>query len=331
MKKIRFACLTLLAPLALLSACTSTPELSLESNWYQQTGERHVVSPTNERLAYEISFRKSEQAEKSQYYLSYENGTYATTLTGENITLADGTVTTGYHFATYTEIDVTFTLNGATTEPLHDKMETHAFFLDTDSGLKPVRSWQTVHSTTPKGSPTAKYTTLKDAYATYEYTLTTEYNAELTEAKIKLDYLDKTDDDDGEPMTVSIKGGGSYFDNEQILFALRGLDFPNVGSFRSINPSERKKVTVNFTDTPVASRESCKFTMDGTPVEATLDAFEFSLRYSQEYPGESKTFVYAKKTSSTNNVYRNIPLRMETPVLNSHGTLTYKLISANFS
>lgn len=331
MKKLRFACLTLLAPLALLCACTSATEISLESNWYQQTGERHVVSPTNETLTYGISFRRSEDSEKSQYFFTYENGTFVTTLTSASITLSDGTVTTGYSFTTAMNIDVTVHCNGTETDPMHDVFETEALFLDTDSGLRPVSSKQTVHTTVPKGTPAGTFASIRDCYATYEYTLTTEYNTELTEAKMKLDYLDTAEDDNAEPVTVSVKGSGSFFDNEQILFVLRGMDLPSATSFRTVNPNEQKSVTVKFYDAPTAIRESCKFEMNGEQVEAALDAYEFSLTYSQQYPGQSKKFVYAKKTSSTNNLYRNVPLRMENPALYSHGTFTYKLISANFS
>ncbi|MDE7159199.1 MAG: hypothetical protein K2N74_06485, partial [Clostridiales bacterium] len=325
--------LTLLAPLTLLCACAGgTPELSIESNWYNQTGERHVISPTNETLVYDISFVPSEDAEGAQYTMSYENGTFTTTLKNENITLGDGTVAMGYHFTTNTEIDVKFTLNSVTSDALHDTMETHALFLDTDKGLKPVKSWQTVHSHTPNGMPSASFASLRDSYKQYDYTLTTEYNTELTEAKMKLDYLDTEEDNNNEPTSVSIKGSGSYFDNEQILFALRGLDITSALTFRTVNPNSRQKVSVSLYDAPEPVRETCTFTMNGEEKkEVTIEAYEFSLMYSQKYSGQSKKFVYAKKTSPTNNVYRNLPLRMESPVLHSHGTLIYKLKSADLA
>lgn len=332
MKKIRIACLALLAPLALLCACAAgTPELSIESNWYGQTGERHVITPTYEKLVYGIKFTKSEQAEKSGYYFTYENGTYITELKNETIQLPDGTSAMGYRFSTTLETDVIVRYNGETSETLHDRVTTYALFLDADSGLKPVKSGQEVHSTVPAGTPEGSFESVSKAYIEYDYTIATEYAADLSEAYMKVDNLNSDKDDALEPQKVKLKGSGTYLDNEQLLFALRGVDFASPTSFRSINPNSKQCVGVLFYDAPVSVREVCTFSLGGVSEERTIEAYEFSLRYSQEYSGEPKKFVYAKKTSPTDNVYRNVLLRTEMPGIYSHGNFVYALTSAEFA
>lgn len=334
MKKIRVACLSLLAPLALLCACASgTPELSIESNWYSQTGERHVVTPTYEKLDYKIAFKASDQAEESGYTFAYENGIYSTVLTNETIALQDGTSATGYRFTTALTVDVTVRYNGETSETFHDNVTTYALFLDADSGLKPVKSGQEVHSTVPGGTPAGSFESVSKAYLKYDYTITTEYDSALSEAKMKVDNLNSDKDDENEPMTVKLKGSGTYLDNEQLLFALRGVDLANPSSFRSINPNSKQCAGVTFYNSPVSVREVCTFRMDGeeTAQQRTVEAYEFSLSYSQQYSGEAKKFVYAKTTSKTDNTYRNVLLRAEMPGIYSHGNFVYTLTSAKFT
>lgn len=323
----------MLAPLALLCACTAgTPELPIESNWYTQTGERHVIDPTEETCSYSVTFAESDEAKESGYYFSYENGTYETRLASERIALSDGTTAVGYKFTTSLFANVTVHYAGAASEPVQNTLKTEVLFLDADSGLKPIKSRQEVHELVPLGTPSAKFDSLEESYRSYDYTLTTEYSLDLSEATMKFDDLTTEEDDAREPETVKLKGSGSYLDNEQLVFALRGLDLSTGATFRSINPNSKQCVSVRFSETPVSVTETCTFEMNGeTKEQEKIAAYEFSLGYSQQYTGQSKKFVYAKKVSATNNTYHNALLRVEQPAIYSHGTFTFKITSANFT
>ena len=78
-------------------------------------------------------------------------------------------------------------------------------------------------------------------------------------------------------------------------------------------------------------KESVDFTMDGTAVKQEIDAVEVPLIYRTTPSGQQQTLVYAATTDTNNNTYRNVLLSMEVPVLQSLGTLVYRLKEAAFT
>lgn len=327
MKKIRLAGLLLLAPLTLLSACSGGTPLSFTANWYRNTALGSSVNDTLEELTYEVSFTPAEN--DSSFSVEYDTGTYTTRLINANIALSDGSTKEGYIYTTELTISGRYRLGSEVSEDFSDRVSSSVSFLPVTDGLKPVKSEKEVLSTSPIVSLPE---TLEGAIETYHYTYDVSYDAALTTATAV--YTDLNAETPApETREYAIDGTTTYLDNEQILFALRGLSLSSVATFRTVN-SVMGIVTEVSTGTsttgPTSLKESVDFTMDGTAVKTEIDAVQVPIIYQSTPSGQQQDLVYAA-TTDTNNTYRNVLLRMEVPVLQSLGTLVYRLKEAAFT
>lgn len=328
MKKIRLAGLLLLAPLTLLSACSGGTPLSFTANWYRNTALGSSVNDTLEELTYEVSFTPAEN--DSSFSVEYDTGTYTTRLINANIALSDGSTKEGYIYATELTISGRYRLGSEVSEDFSDRVSSSVSFLPVTDGLKPVKSEKEVLSTSPIVSLPE---TLEGAIETYHYTYDVSYDAALTTATAV--YTDLNAETPApETREYAIDGTTTYLDNEQILFALRGLSLSSVATFRTVN-SVMGIVTEVSTGTsttgPTSLKESVDFTMDGTAVKTEIDAVQVPIIYQSTPSGQQQDLVYAATTDTNNNTYRNVLLRMEVPVLQSLGTLVYRLKEAAFT
>lgn len=328
MKKIRLAGLLLLAPLTLLSACSGGTPLSFTANWYRNTALGGSVNDTLEELTYEVSFTPAEN--DSSFSVEYDTGTYTTRLINANIALSDGSTKEGYIYATELTISGRYRLGSEVSEDFSDRVSSSVSFLPVTDGLKPVKSEKEVLSTSPIVSLPE---TLEGAIETYHYTYAVSYDAALTTATAV--YTDLNAETPApETREYAIDGTTTYLDNEQILFALRGLSLSSVATFRTVN-SVMGIVTEVSTGTsttgPTSLKESVDFTMDGTAVKTEIDAVQVPIIYQSTPSGQQQDLVYAATTDTNNNTYRNVLLRMEVPVLQSLGTLVYRLKEAAFT
>lgn len=328
MKKIRLAGLLLLAPLTLLSACSGGTPLSFTANWYRNTALGGSVNDTLEELTYEVSFTPAEN--DSSFSVEYDTGTYTTRLINANIALSDGSTKEGYIYTTELTISGRYRLGSEVSEDFSDRVSSSVSFLPVTDGLKPVKSEKEVLSTSPIVSLPE---TLEGAIETYHYTYAVSYDAALTTATAVYTDLN-VETPAPETREYAIDGTTTYLDNEQILFALRGLSLSSVATFRTVN-SVMGIVTEVSTGTsttgPTSLKESVDFTMDGTAVKTEIDAVQVPIIYQSTPSGQQQDLVYAATTDTNNNTYRNVLLRMEVPVLQSLGTLVYRLKEAAFT
>ncbi len=321
MKKRNLACLALAAPFLALTACSSgMSSLALSANWYAQV-DSTIQPDTNETLSYAVSF----EAAAENTFLSYGDGTYTMYLTTETTGLADGSSELCYHLHAELSIPVTFTVNEET-ESFTDSVISDVYFRSVDRSLQPVRSEKYVLTHSPVSeSPSS----LESAYGAYEYTYTTVYDASCANADITVEY---TQPENIETITDSVEltGSGTYLDNEEIIFAMRGVSMSSTSAFRSINPVKRAVETVTMSEAPASASERLTFALNGESAEREITTYTFSLGYSGSNPGQPQTYTYAGVTSANDNLYRSALLRMEVPVLYSLGTLRYTLVSAVF-
>ena len=336
MKKIRLAGLMLLAPLTLLCACSGGVPLSFAANWNRNTADSSV-SNTREELVYEVTFTPSETP-VGTLTAEYDEGTYTTLLENKNLTLSDGSSQEGYVYTTKLTISGRFRLGSEVSETFTDTVTSTVSFLSASQRLKPVKSEKEVVSTSPVASSPSS---LENAFTTYHYTYDVSYDAGLTTATAVYTDLTEYKTEEGEtvrrdPETreYEIEGDTTYLDNEQILFALRGLDLSAGVTFRTINSvmgHVTEAGTSSNTQSSAAVKTAVDFTMDGTAVKQELDAVEVPLVYRSSPSGQAQTLVYAATTDPNNNTYRNVLLKMEVPVLQSLGTLVYTLKEATFA
>ena len=324
MKIKRLAGFAALLPLALLCACSNVPALTFGAYWYGDTTNSNIFSGETETLEYAVSFVPAESA---TLRLSYD-GTYTMRLSDEN-RLVDGANVACYHLSTELAVTVTYTL-GSESKKFEDSVVSDVYFLSVAESLRPLESFKTVTSTSPLNANAASLD--KDiAYHTFHYTTHTVYNSDATSASFKYDNLDIDTDDDKDSVTISLGDKGSFLDNEQLLFALRGLDMTSTATFRTINPTKRIEEKLSFADAPEAVLQPASFKLNGEEINAEIEARKVSLSYQSAASGQAQTFVYATHSGEAGNRYRHVLLSYEAPAVQSVGTVVYTLKAATFT
>ncbi len=321
MRKRRLFGLLLLAPLGLLAGCGGPLTLSFAPNWfYNNTIES--LGGTNERLEYEVTFTPSGIEGTS---VSYDKGTYVTTLSAESVAQGEKTVL-AYRYHTEFKISGKYTNGELESDIFEDSMVSTVWFTKAEDGLRPIKSEKTVHSTVPfteNGS--------NDWVSAYEFSYTFAYDEGLQNADYTLDIAAPASQKKQESGTIELDFGETFIDNEEIVMALRGLSLSASTAaipFVTIDPQTRQTVKVGYS-VEAQNVAIPAFTCNGELIEGNMDAVQVSCAYSTTNPGPTRRFLYAARTESSKK-YRSVLLRFENPVMYSLGTMTYTLKSATF-
>lgn len=327
MKKKRILGLLTLAPLALLSACGGgTPALTLTANWYKNTALSDNISDTHERLEYKVEY--VEPTAQNDFTVSYKPGTYVAELNSEVRTLSDGTKETVYVYTTSFTISGNYALGEEKGETFEDSLQTSVVFRNIKQQLQPVESTRTQKTTSPISlAPTSIQTASEEYYFKTE----TTYDENLTKATVVYTDLKK---ENGEPSKreISLGGTGTFLDNEQILFALRGSALTSALTFRSINSVQNKCTTLNTTTGETSDVALKGVTIgESAATDITVPAIRTSLSYNDGQSGGAQTLWYAKTDNVNSNTYRNALVCMETEIFYGLGVLRYTLVNAQFS
>lgn len=322
MKKIRLAGLLMLAPVVMMTGCGGAIPLSFATNWYANTALGADIGDTLEQLEYKVEFSAPSSA--NPFTVTYQTGTYVTTLKSEVRALSEELNEMVYVYTTQFNISGQYSLDGKKGAEFTDSVTSEIVFRNTAKRLAPVSSKKTVVSTAPTSLAPVS---IETAYATYRYTYETQYDLDLT--KVTTTYTPEK----GEKRVseVALGSDGTYLDNEQILFALRGINLSTVASFRTLNTVAGGVQTVSTLEPTTTEYELTGASIDGVPQTGKISAIKAKLAYQTTYSGPTRTLWYAKMTSSSANVYRNVLLRMEDPLLYGLGTLNYTLSSAQFA
>lgn len=328
MKKIRLTGLLVLVPMALLCSCGSVSELSFTANWYRDTMNKHP-SNTYEKLEYEVTF--TAPTTTGNISVDYDKGSYTTELKNETLTLSDGSAKEGYVYTTELAVSGRFTVNGVTGETFQDSVRSTVKFLPVDDGLQPVESVKTVRSTSPMTATPTESATVETTTETFYYTYAVKYDAKLEKAEVTYTDLTQTAETYTPKVSeVSVNGESTYLDNEEIAFAMRGLNLAAGGSFRSINPVNNLVQTLNVSATAIADY-AVGFELDGTRTENNVNVYSATVAYKTTSSGQPQTLIIAATTDASNNTYRNVVFSMEVPIYWSFGTLKYTLVRAQFT
>ena len=336
MKKRRLAALLLLAPLALCAGCGSTAPLTLSANWYSDVAAgKDYINGTNEQLEYDVTFEQTNI--NAEYKVHYDEGTGTLVTTLRDYFDAE-TSLTSYLYHTEFSISGHFSYKGSPGKSFVETSVSDVWFLSVRDELRPLKSEKRVHTFVPSDKPAAPY--FADEYR-YRYTF--EYDSTLKTAQYTYFTLEDDEDEVGkQELSKSIKltGSGTLLDNEQIFFALRGLDMSAAATFRSVDPQTLLTAKI-ATEKPSAEKDSVDFTrvvmqadntvLDERQIADKLDTVHVKVAYKTAQPGPTRTLIYLKKTSNDDNLYRNVLWKIENPIALGLGTMTYTLTKATFN
>lgn len=342
LKKIKIFAPLLALPLLLLGGCkNATPAIGLSANWNRDTAIGNLTGekPEFEELVYGVTF---ESKETEKYAVHYENGTYTTRLGARLIEVGKDEAGNPvnefcYYYRTSLDIDVYFTIGEQKSETFRDTLVSEVWFRNLDNALQPVKSVKTGVSHTPVGNNPKS---LEDDYYAFfdEYNCTIEYNNPLTSAAINRSYQERYSSqtettEKKTELTTKLKAD-NFFDNEQIMFMLRGTDMSESVTLKTLNSTAFASMSTVRAAAPKATSYAVDFAMiengETKQVNGSIDAFSLEFSYSSGMSGQAQQAVYAARTNVNDNLYRNVLLYMEVPLFSSLGTLKYTLKTATF-
>ncbi|MBQ8659117.1 MAG: hypothetical protein IJ506_08270 [Clostridia bacterium] len=308
--------------LASCSSCAGNQEITFTAGWLSDTTNK--VLPANaEELTYAVTYDKAEGLYSESYTVNYTNGEYKTSLKASEY---EGQAV--YEYTSTLTINVQYTLKktGETTAfETPDKVETVVYFKTAANGLTPLKSTKTTYCHSPNGTEATK---LQNCYTEYHYTVETVYTGSKGKSTIT-NHLNE-DKKQTNPSFSAKHDEYTYLDNEQLLFALRGMG-TSATSISSYQPLERAKKVVSVSVGDKKGGEF-EFTIDGKGSEKrAIDYRAYTLTFDADNPGASQEAWIASTTDTTSNVYRNVMLKLETPISYSAGSLIYTLTSAKFA
>ena len=327
MKKKKMLILTSSALCAILfSSCSTGSYTSFNANWYENTAINTIDAKANdEKLTYDVALAK-DSGLNSSYKVSYTSGTYSTVLSTEIKKNSDGKDELFYSYSTDFSISVQFLFGNETSEIFKDTVTSKVLFRSIQTGLQPIYSEKKVHSHSPNGLTPV---TLEACYTEYNYSVVVDYNNNGAAGTAVL--TDLTKDDSSVTTNFEISQNYSYIDNEELLFAIRGMTLTAAQQVNVYNASSRAVQPVKVT--PEAEKtDTFDFEIDGVGKSREITYYPAKIALAITNPGSTLTAWYAKtQPSLTNNVYRNVMLRLETPLSYNLGTLVYTLKTAQFS
>ncbi|MBQ9117939.1 MAG: hypothetical protein IJY11_01910 [Clostridia bacterium] len=333
------------AATTLLAACSAgNTQLQLTPNWQESTSPTGELSKSfQETLTYDVTFKASTPL-FTGYTVQYcvdadgndQAGIYETTVSGNS---------GQYTLTTTCSIPVLYTYNGDT-EPFTETKTSTVVFKMTDSRLQPVESYVEIESHSPVNATPDK---MEDCFNHYKYSVAITYTS-ATAAKVVFkdyvgSYLGKKIPTGEEFVTANYSfeienDDYTYLDNEQLYFALRGLDNDAMQSSANIdtyNYALSKTETTNLTLSAKDQSSTTAFkdvTVNKGAVSWATRKISYNavtLAINAKEVGSTMELWYAKTTSDTDNEFRNVLLRIKEPIAYSIGTLTYNLKSADWS
>lgn len=320
-KLIAVAVCTACAGATLLSSCGEV-KASIEPAWYKNTTLNSNISNTKEVLTYKIDFEKGSN---NTVTASYSNGVYTTTLVNGIYTWENNEVENVYIYTTEMSVDATFSANGQSVT-YTDTISSEVIFSNAENSLKPIKSEKKAKTHFPMY---ASISSVETEIAEYEYTVTNTYNSSCTKG------VSVYKDNDTEKKTeFEIEDDLTFLDNEQLLFAIRGLSLgANASHSLRTYDSSSKLVSEIIVSNKSVSTLTPTFTLgaEKTPIAEPITYNEASVKVNATQSGVEQICYYAAKTSATNNLYRNVMILNKVTMPYSIGTLVFSLENAVFT
>lgn len=303
-----------------LTACAGVnSKVTFKEFWLEDVGIAPNASTATvlEELVYDVSFEKDSGLDEN-YTVDYKNGVYTTKLT-----LNQGV----YRYETSLSIDVTYTVGGNKSEPMKDSVVSWVEFKK-NAKLQPIKSHKEIVCRSPANGGGSK---IEDCYATYNYTVDTTYNENGLGGKSVIVNNDPKANNDPQEQTFTIEDKYTCLDNEQLLFALRGLSqSTSTASLSVYAPFSGVVQTINVGYSSLEKGTEFSFEKNGVSIKQVINYYPVSVKINAQLPGATQTVWIAETTDAHSNTFRNVILQWETPLSYNLGSLIYKLKSASF-
>lgn len=304
----------------LFASCSGGSSTTFSANWYANTSTNIVVEGTGETLTYKVGM-KEDSSSNTSYSIFYTDGKYTTTLSAET---NNGELV--YSYQTKLTISVQYSYQSEVSDKFNDIITSKVLFKNTKSGLQPLYSEKNVESHSPNNSSSS----LSGCYTYYKYSFVVDYEDNCTVGKTT--FTDLSGEESAEKKRdFSIGDKYTYIDNEELLFALRGVSLDSSQQLQSYNTAAKAVQPVKITPSS-SETEEFDFVMNGQTGKKAIEYYPVTISYVADFPGSAQTAWYAKPGEKTSfNTYRNVLLRLEAPVSYGCGTLVYELKTADFT
>ncbi len=317
--------------------------LALAATTFAACGDKTVVfgpywnyDSLNEETIYEqASYLVSSKSTKSGYtnYTVEYSGTFTTTL-------EYNPTESVYTFATDLSVTATFTL-GEDTASKTDTAKTSVTFKKANEDLRPVSAHKEMVSHTPRSGDFKK---VDDCYVKVSYNYDVTYHETKAKGSIVGSYTVPDKKDATKTKTIAIKDGFSFdkdytfIDNEQILVAVRAFSSDassaTLESYSAFTEAT-EKVKFSFKDAEDKATETFDYTLigtDGNPVKAPRDILCRTAKVvlDKKNSGGTQVIKFAKGKDPRNNAYRNLILKVTTPLAYTMGEIYYTLDTVSY-
>ena len=305
----------LLLSLTALTACTGDKTVEFGNYW---TGDALISSTDiHEILEYDVTFQPTKITDSLDYQPAYSNGSLVTTL---NSTTENGQVV--YIFTTEMHVDVTYTFNGVSTDPLKDSVVSEVRFYEAANNLKPISSSKTIVAHNPLNGN--NHSKLSECYLPVNYTINTTYNENgkgkcvvTSESNAGFNFTD----------TFSPDKDYTFIDNEQLLVALRAFDEDTTSAtLESYSPFAGNTQKIKYTFAEGKSGQKFDLVENGQNYTGdnarAINYREVTMSIDASNSGPAQTALVATGNTST---FRNVVLQLETQHAYGLGSLVFKL------
>lgn len=315
-----------IASVSLFASCSAAQPSQFAARWLkvvtESTDEANLGG--KETAEYNVSFEKGAN---TAFSVDYSNGKFRTELYADE--------NKNYVYETSLTIDVSYSFGNdsiAFAGENGDVVKSKAVFKNTKNGLAPVSSSKTVIAHVPSSASPTALSGENGCYSEYCYTISTDYSS--NSCKITY-YKDRKAFDAGQVLkdksnNFEHDGKHSLIDNEELLPALRAINESTTFSVFNTAAGKMQNISVSKSGT---EKTAFKFKIEGADEEAaehTLDYATYSVKIDDTNPGATQEVLVAATTDVGNNEFRNVILRMKTPLSFNLGTLIYNLSSVNF-
>ncbi len=328
-KKLLPVIATSLAVFAFVGCTAGSQTVKFAPYWEKQAED--LQNTFEEVLTYDVTFDKEGASglEGIGYALDYKEGTYTTSLVKkDNVT---------YEYTTTLSIKVSYDLKNDDKEgtSYEDYVWTKVTFQSAQkNSLKPIQSEKRmiIHAPLDNNKPTA----VEDCFIETNYAIVTKYDTEND--KINRSELTKRTDKEKSMQAPTQEGAApvqptvqefskgkklTYLDNEQILFALRGISTETTSAkFQAYAPLLDQVQTVGLTFTASEENETQPQTLTVNGVKSDL-SFKYrtaSVKLNEKNPGATQEAILSIGEND-----RNLLLQFTTPLSYSFGSLIYTL------